>query len=179
MKGIIFRQLETFVTEQHGMMAWDEAIESCNLSSEGVYIGTEKYDDEELFTLVGYFCEKLGLSADVLVREFGKFIFPALYEMAYDLVKDAQNLREFLLLVEDVIHVEVRKLHQDASLPTFDYLQHKTNLVMVYRSPRKLCHLSEGLILAAAEKFQQHVEVTQPVCMHKGSDYCELKIEFK
>lgn len=179
MKGIIFRQLEEFVTEQHGMMAWDEAIESCDLASGGVYIGTEKYDDDELFTLVGYFCDKLGVTPDVLVRAFGKFIFPALYEMGHDLVKDAQNLREFLLLVEDVIHVEVRKLHQDASLPTFDYLQHKTKLVMVYRSPRKLCHLSEGLILGAAEQFQQKIEVTQPVCMHKGDEFCELQIEFK
>ena len=179
MKGIIFRLLESFVVEGHDMMVWDNALENCDLASKGIYIGTEKYPDEELFQLISYLSKQLQTSQDDILRQLGQYVFPSLYQTAFDVIKHAKRLREFLLMVDDVIHVEVRKLHPDAHLPKFDYMEHKTKLVMQYRSPRQLCHFSEGLILAAAEHFNEHVEINQPICMHKGGEFCEIHIVFK
>jgi hypothetical protein len=48
---------------------------------------------------------------------------------------------------------------------------------MIYKSPRKLCQLAEGLISGSAKHFNQNYKMTHDPCMHNGSDHCALKVE--
>ncbi|WP_157964673.1 heme NO-binding domain-containing protein [Algibacillus agarilyticus] len=179
MKGIVFNVLQEFVEQNVSYIAWDNAISTLSLPSNGVYISADNYNDEELFSLVGYFCEHLTLEPSVLVRQFGEFLFASLIEMAPAEAQNATDLRTFLNMVEHLIHVEVLKLYHDANLPSFDYPKANDNeLIMIYRSPRKLCFLSEGLILSAAKHFKEQVKVTQSQCMHQGADCCQIHVEF-
>jgi hypothetical protein len=178
MKGIIFRQLEEFVVAHHGLVAWDNAITQCELPSNGVYIGTKTYDDSELSTLVGHFSDALNVPAQDIIRAFGLFIFDSLYDMAPEQAKQEKDLKSFLSLVDSLIHIEVKKLHADASLPSFATEGMEQGIMMEYRSPRKLCALSEGLILGAAKKFNTKVTISQPKCMHDGDDCCQLEVRF-
>lgn len=179
MKGIVFNQLQEFVEIHHGVMAWDQAILSCGLPSEGVYVSTKSYQDSELLTLVGYFSDALKTPAADITRAFGDFVFDRLITFAADEAKNAKSLRDFLLMVEDIIHDEVSKLYHDANVPSFGYQNNEESLVMIYRSPRKLCYFSEGLIYGAAQYFNETVVVSQSQCMHDGADSCHLVIEFK
>ncbi|WP_157822342.1 heme NO-binding domain-containing protein [Psychromonas sp. Urea-02u-13] len=178
MKGIVFNQLQEFVESEHGIVLWDKALTACDLPSQGVYVSTMNYDDSELQGLVGFFCNHLSVDAPTLVRAFGEYLFPRLFVMAPDQAKEAKNLKAFLLMIEDIIHVEVRKLYPDASLPEFDYQDNNQDLLMLYRSPRKLCHLSEGLIKGAATHYQEKVSIKQTCCMHHGADHCAIEITF-
>lgn len=178
MKGIVFNQLQAFVEQNHGLIAWDQALQSCDLPSQGIYVATKSYDDQELSQLVGYFCQQLGVKPEVLKRAFGEFVFERLFQIAPQQAKEATSLRQFLLMVEDIIHVEVKKLYQDTNLPEINYQQCADTLVMIYRSPRKLCHLSEGLILGAAKHFDEVVDVKQSLCMHQGDEHCSIEITF-
>ena len=88
------------------------------------------------------------------------------------------DLKSFLLTVDRVIHVEVRKLHPGAELPQFDYEDESDKeLTMIYTSPRKLCFLAEGLIDASAKHFNTKYELDHTECMHNGADSCNLKIK--
>lgn len=178
MKGIVFNQLQEFVEGQFGLAAWDTAINKCQLPSQGVYVGTKNYDDAELTELVGYFSKVLDMDNADLVRTFGKYIFTYLFKIAPEQARNAENLRSFLLMVHNIIHVEVNKLYQDSNLPDFDYKEGESKLLMLYRSPRKLCHFSEGLILGASERFAEPVKIKQNTCMHSGCDHCEIEVEF-
>lgn len=179
MKGTIFISLQEFVEQNHGYEVWDNVIESTDLASNGIYTSTKNYPDEELFALVGALSSKLNVSVPDLVRLFGEFLFPVLLPFAPPDAKNAPSLRAFLLMVDEVIHVEVKKLYTDSNLPEFDYDEHSDNeLIMIYRSPRKLCHLSEGLIQGAAKHFNQPIEISQPKCMHMGADVCHIKVIF-
>lgn len=178
MKGIVFNQLQDFVEGQCGLRAWDQAIMTCCLASNGVYVATKNYDDVELDRLVTYFSAELAIAKPDLIRAFGQFVFPQLLTMAPAKAKQAKNLRAFLLMVHGIIHAEVNKLYQDANLPHFDYQDKAEVLVMLYRSERKLCYFSEGLILAAAEHFDEQVRVRQSQCMHTGAKCCQLEVEF-
>ena len=178
MKGIVFNQLQEFVELNHGLMAWDEAITQCDLPSNGIYVGTQSYSDAELFALVEHFCGVLGVSAEHITRAFGEFVFERLFKLAPIEAQNAKNLRSFLLMIEDIIHVEVMKLYQDANLPSFDYEQQDDKLLMIYHSPRKMCFFSEGLIYGAASHFNEEIKVSQSKCMHTGDDCCHLEIEF-
>ena len=50
MKGIVFNILNEMVEEQFGMAAWDGLLDA--VGSEGIYVATETYPDEELLALV-------------------------------------------------------------------------------------------------------------------------------
>ena len=86
---------------------------------------------------------------------FRKFAegFPAFFQRA-------DNAFDFLRSIEDVIHVEVRKLYPDAELPSFDYESvHDDELLMVYRSNRHFADLAAGLIQGCIEHFHEQIRV--------------------
>ena len=178
MKGIVFNQLQVFVELNHGIVAWDDAIVSCELPSQGVYVGTQSYDDSELMALVAHFSEVLSASAADITRAFGEFVFARLFEFAPEEAKNAKDLKSFLMMVDQIIHVEVSKLYHDANLPSFEYDSKPNSLLMEYRSPRKMCFFSEGLILAAAKHFEEEVELKQSQCLHDGADSCHIEVTF-
>jgi len=64
------------------------------------------------------------------------------------------------MMVDELIHVEVKKLYKDAQLPEFNYEDHiDDKLTMIYRSPRKLCFLSEGLQITLKRPYLSHKTV--------------------
>lgn len=178
MKGLVFNQLQEFVESNHGILAWDKAITSCDLESEGIYVATKTYTDNELNQLVTHFSNELKVSPNDLVRSFGEFMFESLLTMAPETAQKATNLKVFLVMVEELIHVEVKKLDQTTNLPEFQYQDEGELFIMIYSSPRKLCYLSEGLILGAARHFNEKVAISQSTCMHKGDDFCTIEIKF-
>lgn len=90
------------------------------------------------------------------------------------------TLKEFLKSIDGTIHVEVEKLYPDETLPTISYEEPAANqLVMVYRSHRRLCHFAMGLIQGAAQHFKKKITIKQTHCMLKKDDHCRLEITFE
>jgi len=176
MKGAIFNMLEEMVEQEFGLEVWDSLLEATE--QDGVYLSTESYPDEMLVALVVAAHEKSGIPVNDLVRSFGEFIFPRFYQQNQQFFKPEMTLKDFLLTVDQVIHVEVRKLHPDAGLPQFDYVDEDDNeLTMVYSSPRKMCMLAEGLISGAATHFETECTLTHDQCMHDGAESCRLHLK--
>ena len=179
MKGSVFNALQEFVETNHGLEAWDTMLNTLDLPSQGIYTSSIKYDDSEMFSIVTYYCEALNVPASDLLRTFGEFLFVKLMPMAPSEAKQAPSLHAFLYMVDNLIHVEVKKLYADSNLPEFDYAdQNDQHLTMIYRSERKLCHLSEGLILGAAKHFGEQVSISQSKCCHEGDDACHIEVRF-
>jgi hypothetical protein len=176
MKGVVFNLLEEMVEQEFGMAVWDALLEETG--QDGIYVSTESYPDEMLVALVVAAHEKSGIPVNDLVRAFGEFMFPRFYAQNQKFFQPGMTLKEFLLLVDRVIHVEVRKLHPDAGLPQFDYIDEQDNeLTMIYSSPRKMCMLAEGLITGAAKHFDTEYTLSHDQCMHDGADTCKLHLK--
>jgi len=176
MKGIVFTLLADMVEEVYGLEAWDAILDSTG--HDGIYVSTETYPDQEMFDLVGAAQELSGVPAAELLKAFGKFSFPKFRDQNPEFCQPGMTLKEFLLTVDRVIHVEVRKLHPDASLPRFTYDDESDKeLTMYYSSPRKLCMLAEGLIAGAAEHFNSEYTLDHQQCMHNGADRCALHLK--
>ncbi len=63
-------------------------------------------------------------------------------------------------MVESYVHLEVKKLYNDAELPSFTCVSpYPGKLEMTYRSSRHLPDLAEGLILGTADHFNERVEM--------------------
>ncbi len=176
MKGVVFNLLEDMVEKNFGVEVWDALLDETG--QDGVYVSSESYPDEMLFALVVAAHEKSGIPINDLVRAFGEFLFPQFYKDNQEFFKPGLTLKSFLLLVDRVIHVEVRKLHPDAGLPQFEYVdEDDSELTMIYTSPRKLCMLAEGLIAGAAMHFDEDYTLTHDKCMHDGEASCELHLK--
>lgn len=175
MKGVIFNVLEELVIETAGMAAWNSILNKTG--SDGIYTSGESYSDDELFALVGEICIALDMPAEKVVGIFGEYLFDQLDARHPDFTANASDLKFFLISVDTVIHGEVLKLYTNPNLPRFEYQDKgEKQLTMLYRSPRKLCILAEGLVRGAAKRFGNEVSIEHPVCMHNGADHCQLDV---
>ena len=178
MKGIVFNIFSDLVTDNFGLEVWDELIERTNPPSNAIYTSADVYDDGELVAYVTELSALTGTAAPDLIRAFGTYTMHR-FKKIHPEFMEGHTAKSFLESVHDVIHVEVKKLHPDTILPSFTYESDADNhLRMIYSSPRKLCHLAEGLIAGAAELFDEKIEMHQSACMHEGADTCHLELRF-
>ena len=100
-------------------------------------------------------------------------------EIEPSVLNTPKNAKEFLKTVHSIIHVEVKKLHPDAELPSFEYRDTGDNkLEMTYRSPKKLCVFAEGLIEGCGEHYKEKITYKQSKCCNDGADCCVFELEF-
>ena len=179
MQGAVFTAFSDMVIEKLGMGQWNKILEEVSPESEGIYTSVAQYADDELIAMVVALSEDTGIPVPELVKSFGEYLFSILYENSPTDISHVDNLKDFLLLIDGVIHKEVKRLYPDAYLPTFDYSEgEEGQLIMYYESKRKLCHLSEGLIEGAAAQFGQKIRIDHPECMHRGDPKCKLIVNF-
>ena len=177
MKGIVFTTFNDMVEEKVGIDVWERILETVNPDSEGIYNAVEDFPDEEFLEMVGELSDITGTPAIELVRAFGLFLFHTLAVKHSVFINDKPDFIEFLKSIEDVIHKEVRKLYPNPNLPSLEWQQPAENaLTLFYKSPRKLCHLAEGLIKGAAEQYGVEYTMQHDICMHDGSDHCRFDI---
>lgn len=177
MKGAIFTGFAEFIEQKYGLTTWLQTLEECSLASNGEYLTTEIYDDVELITLATHLCHSQGIEADELYRQYGRYFFPTLIGIAHKHIEDIDNLFDFLIAVDSVIHIEVKKADPLAYTPALFYDQPQDNVLIVrYVSKRKMCHMAEGLILGAADHFNQPVTLSQDKCLCKGDPHCLIRV---
>ncbi|WDE07136.1 heme NO-binding domain-containing protein [Thalassomonas viridans] len=180
MQGSIFTAFSDMVIEKMGMEQWNRLLDKTQPPSKGIYTKGEQYEDSELINMVTELSKKTGNAPEKLIEAFGIYLFDKLYDTSPVDVSCIDNLRDFLLAIDQVIHKEVKRLHPHAYLPKFEYQHGETNeLIMYYSSKRKLCHASIGLIQGAANRFGQDITIEHPQCMHQGAERCKLIIHFK
>ena len=176
MKGVVFDMLRDMVEASWGLEGWNAVLEEAG--SEGLYISTQTYPDEELQALVEVAVKVTDQDAATLVFSFGEFMAGEFYQRFPGFFDAADNLLDFLYSVDQIVHLEVRKLYPDAQLPEFTYNRENADeMTMHYRSPRKLCWLAEGLISGSARHYGSFIEMHHSPCLHDGADHCSIRIQ--
>jgi hypothetical protein len=161
MKGMVFTEFLEFVGERFGEHMVDDIIEVSALPSGGAYTSVGTYSHGEMASLCGALAERTQQPVGELVRDFGDRLSDTFARDFPDFFRRAGNLFDFLESIEAHIHIEVLKLYADAELPRFSVEERTAaRMVMLYTSPRKMGHLSEGLILGSARQFGVEVRVT-------------------
>jgi hypothetical protein len=161
MKGMVFTEFFSLVETAFGDDMLDDIIDDANLPNDGAYTAVGTYDHMELVAMVVALSTRSGMPVPDLVKTFGTYLFGrfvALYPKFFDGVSDS-----FLFLsgIEDIIHAEVLKLYPDANLPKFDVQIEGDQLLMTYHSNRHLADLAEGLIIGAAQHFNETFDIVK------------------
>jgi hypothetical protein len=154
MKGFIFTNFIDFVEKHHGLKMVDEMILTSNLPSEGIYSAFSSYNYSELVTLLIFLSQKTDTKAETLLEQFGLFIFPYFIGKHSYIIKKYSNPLDFLAGIQDHIHIEVKKLYSDATLPTFSILNKTDNkLTLIYNSSKDMTYFAIGLIKGTLNHF--------------------------
>lgn len=178
MKGVVFTMLSEMVESKFGYEAWDAAISNTAPESNGIYVSTGTYADNELLGYVADLSKQTNILPEDLLFAFGHYMIGKFKEV-HPSFFEGHTARSFLKSVDSVIHVEVQKLHPEAILPRFTYEDGpEGELIMNYHSPRNLCALAKGLITGAAEVFSTPIEIAHPQCMLDGANSCILVLRF-
>lgn len=160
MKGVVFTELIEMVESQLGLEVADEMIERSGVANGGAYSAVGTYDYHEILRLVTALSEITSVDASDLVRIFGRHLFHRFTATCPHFVADIHSTLELLPHVQRYIHVEVRKIHPNAELPTFEcHTDTAGALELTYRSARPFADLAEGLILAAIDHYGDRIRL--------------------
>ena len=160
MKGVVFVHFLEMVENRFGYDMADEIIEASTLATRGAYTAVGTYDHTELLQLVTCLSRKTRVPVHQLMEAFGKKMFAVLSSGYPEFIKDMDNLFSLLQKVEDIIHVEVKKLYPDAELPSFRHrLIDENTLELIYASPRPFADFAKGLILGCVEHFREDAQI--------------------
>ncbi|MCC6952965.1 MAG: heme NO-binding domain-containing protein [Deltaproteobacteria bacterium] len=177
MKGEIFNLLELFVSEEFGDETFDAVLDDVEdqLTTKDPFVGPQTYPDSDFMIILGSLLSRLSLPMEPAVFQFGRFCFSRLAAKLPGHLESFSHPKPFLMSIDSVIHVEVRKLYRDAEPPRFSYEDTSPfELRMIYKSPRKMYALVEGLVQGAAEHYLRPIVVVRNV---RESD-CEFICTF-
>lgn len=170
MKGIIFTEFMDLVEEKFGLEELDNVL--LEAGDSGVYTAVGSYDHRDLVKLIVQLSKRTGISPEDLQRVFGQSVFHNLYNTLPDnsSLQGCKTTFQFIKLVEDYIHIEVKKLYPEANPPKFDFLsESETEMTFDYMSARCMSHVCLGLIEGCSEFFNEKVNMTMNNVKDDGS----------
>lgn len=160
MKGIVFTELLDMVEKKFGINMVDDVLDECNLQSGGAYTTVGTYDHRELLEIVGILSKHTGLSVRELVYKYGHHLFSRFHVLMPVFFEKHKSAFEFLESVHNTIHVEVKKIYPDASLPHFETSRNGDNsLTMIYKSQCPFADFAEGLISGCIDFYKENIEI--------------------
>lgn len=176
MHGMVFAELKKFVVAALGPAAWNELIKASGAPGR-VYLPSQAYDDAELLRLVGAASEVTGKPADELVEAFGEFIVPGLVRGFGAHINPSWRTLDLLENTEETIHRVVRTSTPGATPPQLSVTRpSRREVVIEYRSARRMCALARGIVTGIAKHYGEAVTITEPLCMLRGADVCQIHV---
>ena len=178
MKGIIFSVLQEYAEKRHGDRGREAFRSATGLAAP---LATSDYPDEKAVAAVGVLAELSGKKPEEVLADFGRYFVaesPMVEKTYAPYFRGAKDARDFLLKM-DSVHVQATKTLPGAAPPRFEYEDRGSELVMIYRSKRKLCALLKGLIEGAGLRYGgRPLAWREEACMPRGADACRVAARF-
>jgi len=180
MKGVVFTEFLEMVEDKFSIEIADTIIDEAELSNDGAYTSVGTYDAGELVKLVVNLSRHTDIAIPDLLRVYGEHLFNRFYEMHPKFFENMSGTFEFLPMVDQYIHVEVKKLYPDAELPEFIVERKDDNvLVMRYRSARAFGDFAEGLIRGCISHFGEDIEISREELAETPGGDCRFTLDKK
>lgn len=147
MLGMVYTELIEMVEARFSPDVADQMVEAAEAAGGGVYTAVGSYPDEQVFLMVTRLSELTGAPVPELVRAFGHHLLQSFARSHPGHFERHPEVFDFLSHIDSGIHVEVKKLYENATLPRFAVLSRDQDTMhMRYTSPRRMEVLAVGLI---------------------------------
>jgi hypothetical protein len=148
------------VVEKYSSEMLENIIEDSELPNKGAYTNIGNYDPLELSRLISNLSKRTKISSDDIQLSYGIYLFKKLrisYTKYFFSIKDSFD---FLKKFDSIFKIEILKLYFDKNLPQFNYHAiSPTCITFEYHSNNFFEKLVEGLILGAAESFNEKITI--------------------
>lgn len=179
MKGVIFNITEKYISKEYGEKFLFEILESGRLQTDEPFVGPGTYPFEDLLEIVGMVVEKKDVQVNDFLEGLGVFAFLDLAKRHPVFLENHECAKTFLMTVDKIIHVEVRKLYSDASLPAFRYTEPSADeLIITYYSEKKLYYFMKGLIQGVSELFGERIQQVMNIYVKGSIELCDFHLTF-
>ena len=160
MKGIIFLEFIGMVENRFSLDTADAIITAAQLQTNGAYTTVGTYATQEMTALVTQLSRISGMPVPALLNAFGNYIFQRFSVIHAAYVSPHTTVFDLLSLLDNHIHVEVRKLYSDAELPSFTYEMLSPNcMLFIYRSKYMLADFAEGMLQGCIAHFNEQIHI--------------------
>lgn len=161
MLGLVFTEFIELVEDKYSPEIADAVIDEVAAPHGGAYTAVGYYPHEEMVAMVGALARQTGVPAPDLVRSFGGHLLHRFAAAHGDMFARHGKLFDFVASIHDEIHVEVRKLYDQAALPSFTVLSRDDReLRLLYQSPRAMEQLAQGLLEQAAVHYGEPCDIS-------------------
>ncbi|MCZ8355934.1 MAG: heme NO-binding domain-containing protein [Cyclobacteriaceae bacterium] len=161
MHGLIFNQLEQFVTKNHGHAVWEQ-IEKASGSETPIFLPTKMYDDKFLFSILQAAEKTLNVPGDQILFSFGEYMAPQLIKIYSHSIKPEWTVIDLLEHTENTMHKAVRFADKLADPPKLNCKRIQSNAVEIsYRSPRGIIAFGKGVISGFSKAYNQPLQIVQ------------------
>ncbi len=161
MKGMVFTELVEFVEEKFGFEVADSMLEASLLPSKGAYTQAANYSFEELLAIVMKLSEITGIEINTLIETYARHLFGRIVGLYPPMTQNFTSSLPFIAQVDTFIHPQVKKLYPDADLPSFQMISMDEKVLVIdYISTKPLIPMARGLMLGAADFFQQEISIS-------------------
>lgn len=176
MHGTIFLELERYVEDRLGSDAWGGLLAEAGMRGR-VFTLLQDYPDEDAIALVSAASRTSGKAVDVILEDFGAFIAEDLLQMYWGSIEPEWKTLDVIEHAEHTIHAVVRLKNPGAKPPTLEVSRiGRDEVVVDYRSARRMCSLARGIVRGLAEHYGERVTISEAECMHRGNDRCSISV---
>ena len=177
MHGIIHTELREFVTSVMGIDGWRQVASTAGVS-ETEYVSRQSYADNDVPAIVGAASVLSGDAVPALLRAFGVYLAPTLLSVYRPYVKSHWRTLDLIEHTETTMHKAVRLRDPGAAPPMLSVQRVSADEVLIdYRSTRRLCQVAEGIASGVATHYGEQVEVSQSQCMLRGDARCAISVK--
>ena len=160
MKGVVFTEFLDMVENRYSGSLLDQVIQDSGVHGQGAYTSVGNYPHSEMVALAASLSKLTGTPTAQLLEEYGHHLFGRLYSLYPGSTAGIANCFEFLMQLEPLIHLEVKKLYPEARPPKIDCRKTAPDtLVLDYTSSRHFAPLALGLIKGCADSFRENISV--------------------
>jgi predicted hydrocarbon binding protein len=174
MHGVVFVELEKYVSTEYGLRTWTQATEHAGVGGK-IYMAFNEYPDAEINAIVMATASMVGHTVPELLEGFGEFIAPSLLKMYGHLLAPSWKALDVIENTEATVHTVVRSKNPGAHPPQLRTKRSSPNeVVLIYSSKRQMCSLAIGVGRGLGRYYKENLSIRQTRCMHRGDPHCEI-----
>jgi len=181
MYGLINKAVYGLVSEKFGLDAWNRIRTRAGLPDEP-FLSMEQYPDEVTFSLVAAATVELGIGADDILKEFGRYWTLYTAKVGYgDLMDSAGSTFPEFVKNLDHLHSRVRLSFPHLQPPSFTVSDEGANSITVhyYSTRQGLAPLVIGLFDGLGERFNLKLDITHEPCVGETKTHEILRISWR
>jgi len=174
MHGMVFAELQEYVSGKHGPGVWDQLLQNAKLGGK-LYLPVNEYPDSEIKAIVSAAVSMTGRPVAEILEEFGEFIAPSLLKLYGHLLAPNWTALDVIEHTEGTVHTVVRIKNPGARPPQLKAKRTAPNEVaLVYTSPQQMCFLAIGIGRGLGRHYHENLTIVQTCCVYRGDDFCEI-----